>query len=407
MRARWEKLSRVRGPLLTRPFLLLAGLSAAALGLTVWRELSGLGYVTGLNDGYSWGLFKNFNVTTLTALSSGGYAVAVLVWLFNERQFHPIMRTAVLTSLLGYSAGMLALGADVGRPWNFVWIVDPRRWNEHSVLLEVAVCMTSYVLLALDVENMPPLLERIYLRSPSSRRRTLALVTFHVLQRTYPFGVALAFVLPSMHQSSLGALMYLAGPRVHPLWQTSMLPLLYLLMAYILGFTCVVLVLMLSSLAWRLGLDMELLGELSSIASWMTLGWLALRIGDLAYRDVLGLAFRLDEYSRFFLPELLLLLIPALALRVRTWRLQPAALFRLNLVLTFGGLYYRYAPTTMAFMPGGNYVYFPSVAEIMMSLGFVALAVLGFLMCVKRFAILPAPAVRRAADAAVTPFSTL
>jgi Ni/Fe-hydrogenase subunit HybB-like protein len=410
MTARWERLSRVKGPLVTRPFLILAGLSAVALALTMWRELTGLGYVTGLNDGYSWGLFKNVNVTTLTALGSGGYAVAVLVWLFDLRQFHPILRTAVLTSLLGYSAGMLALGADVGRPWNFVWIVDPRRWNQHSVLLEVAVCMTSYVLLALHVENMPPVLERIYLHSSSLRRRTLALGTFHVLQRTYPFGVALAFVLPSMHQSSLGSLMYLAGPRVHPLWQTPLLPLFYLLMAYILGFTCVVLVLMLSSLAWRLGLDTELLGELSSIASWMTLGWLALRIGDLAYRDVLGLAFRLDEYSLFFLPEVLLLLIPALGLRVRRWRMRPAALFRLNLVLTCGGLYYRYAPTTMAFMPGEHYVYFPSVAEILMTLGFVALAVLGFLVCVKHFAILPEPAVRLAADAggaAVAPFSTL
>jgi Ni/Fe-hydrogenase subunit HybB-like protein len=42
-------------------------------------------------------------------------------------------------------------------------------------------------------------------------------------------------------------------------------------------------------------------------------------------------------------------------------------------------------------LPGDRYSYFPSVAEIVMSLGFTALGVVGFLVAVKRFAILPAP----------------
>ena len=70
---------------------------------------------------------------------------------------------------------------------------------------------------------------------------------FYAVRAPFPFFVALAFLLPSMHQSSLGGLMYLAGPRVHPLWQTARIPLLYLIMAYILGLACVLMVLMLSS----------------------------------------------------------------------------------------------------------------------------------------------------------------
>ncbi|MGB2627103.1 MAG: Ni/Fe-hydrogenase cytochrome b subunit [Candidatus Acidiferrum sp.] len=406
MTATWQKCIRLKEPLLTKPFYLFAGLAALALLLGLFREFTGLGYVTNLNDGYSWGLFKNWNVTALTALGSGGYAVAVLAWIFNERRFHPILRTAVLTSLLGYGTGMLALGFDVGRPWNFIRLNDPRNWNMHSVLLEVAVCMTAYAILALDVENMPPFLERMY-RSSDPQKRERALKIFNFMQKTFPFGIALAFVLPSMHQSSLGSLMYLAGNRVNAIWQTPMLPLLYLVMAYILGFACVLLVLILSSYAWDLGRDFAILSKLASIMSWTTLVWLVLQFADLIYRGVLPQAFAFDKYSITFLAETVLLLIPAVALRSAAIRVNPKSLFRMTFLLALGGLLYRFTPTTIAFNPLGDYRYFPSVTEILMSIGFTSLAVAIFLYAVKKFAILPASAGKIAAEAAMAPFDTL
>jgi len=406
MTEHWERCVRLKEPLKTKPFLIVAGLAALGLLLGLYREFTGLGYVTGLNDGYSWGLFKNWNVTALTALGSGGYAVAVLAWIFNEKRFHPIMRTAVLTSLVGYGTGMMALGFDVGRPWNFVWLGDPRTWNHYSVLWEVAVCMTAYFMLALDVENMPPFLEKLY-RSEDPEKREKALKIFRFMQKTFPFGIALAFVLPSMHQSSLGSLMYLAGTRVHPLWQTAWLPLLYLVMAYILGFACVLLVLALSSYAWDLGWDADILGRLAQVMSWTSLVWIAIRIGDLVHRDVLGMAFAFDKFSLYFLLETALILVPALMLLSKAQREAPGSLFRLTFLTVLGGLFYRFTPTTLAFSPLGDYRYFPSVAEILMSIGFTALAVAVFLYAVKTFAILPASRGKIAAEEAMRPFDTL
>ncbi|HET6932430.1 MAG TPA: Ni/Fe-hydrogenase cytochrome b subunit [Candidatus Acidoferrum sp.] len=406
MTEHWERCIRLKEPLKTKPFLIFAGLAGLGLLLGLYREVTGLGYVTGLNDGYSWGLFKNWNVTALTALGSGGYAVAVLAWIFNEKRFHPIMRTAVLTSLVGYGTGMLALGFDVGRPWNFVWLADPRTWNHYSVLWEVAVCMTAYFMLALDVENMPPFLEKLY-RSDDPAKKEKALKIFRFMQKTFPFGIALAFVLPSMHQSSLGSLMYLAGTRVHPLWQTALLPLLYLLMAYILGFACVLLVLALSSYAWDLGWDADILGRLAQVMSWMSLVWIGIRIGDLVNRGVVGMAFAFDKFSLYFLLETALVLLPALMLLSRSQREAPGSLFRLTFLTAMGGLFYRFTPTTLAFSPLGDYRYFPSVAEIFMSIGFTALAVAVFLFAVKTFAILPASQGKIAAEEAMRPFDTL
>jgi Ni/Fe-hydrogenase subunit HybB-like protein len=406
MTEHWERCIRLKEPLKTKPFLIFAGLAGLGLLLGLYREVTGLGYVTGLNDGYSWGLFKNWNVTALTALGSGGYAVAVLAWIFNEKRFHPIMRTAVLTSLVGYGTGMLALGFDVGRPWNFVWLADPRTWNHYSVLWEVAVCMTAYFMLALDVENMPPFLERLY-RSDDPAKKEKALKIFRFIQKTFPFGIALAFVLPSMHQSSLGSLMYLAGGRVHPLWQTALLPLLYLVMAYILGFACVLLVLALSSYVWDLGWDADILGRLAQVMSWTSLVWIAIRIGDLVHRGVVGMAFAFDKFSLYFLLETALVLVPALLLLSKSQREAPGSLFRLTFLTALGGLFYRFTPTTLAFSPLGDYRYFPSVAEIFMSIGFTALAVAVFLYAVKTFAILPATQGKIASEEAMRPFDTL
>ena len=79
----------------------------------------------------------------------------------------------------------------------------------------------------------------------------------------------------------------------------------------------------------------------------------------------------------------------------------------MTFLLTLGGLLYRFTPTTIAFSPLGNYRYFPSVAEILMSIGFTSLAVAMFLFAVKKFAILPASAGKIAAEAAMPPFDTL
>jgi Ni/Fe-hydrogenase subunit HybB-like protein len=391
MHESWARAQRVGGRVLTIPFLVLSGIAAIGMILVVIREFVGLGGTTGLNDGYSWGLFKNFNVTTLTALGSSGYAVGILTWLFNRRKYHVVMRTAALISILAYTSALIALGVDIGRPWNFIWILDPATWNRYSVLLEVAICMTAYVLLGLQMENLPAFVERFIEGDYPQIWRTLASKVYTIVKRIYPFMIALAFVLPSMHQSSLGSLMMLAGPRVHPLWQSPILPILYLLMAYTLGFAAVVGILMVSCMIWKRPLDMHILSRLGYITSFCAMIWMAFYIGDIAGRGVLPVAFRFDFYSFWFFLQLALINVPMIILQKESWRNDPSKLYMSLVVLTVGGLLYRYIPTTIAFIPGDHYKYWPTIPELLMSGGFVALAVIGYLYTVKRYNILPVP----------------
>ena len=107
----------VGGPILTRSTRALLALGALAMALLAWRFLAGLGPVTGLNDGYPWGLWIAFDVVTGTALACGGYAMALLVYVLNRGRYHPLVRPAILTSALGYSLAGAAVAIDVGRPW--------------------------------------------------------------------------------------------------------------------------------------------------------------------------------------------------------------------------------------------------------------------------------------------------
>jgi Ni/Fe-hydrogenase subunit HybB-like protein len=132
---RWERAVPVYGfPVVTRFFLVLVALTMVALVLTGYRELAGLGPVSGMNDAYGWGIWKTFNVMVLTALGSGAFAVGIAAWVFRRKKLHSLMRMALLTSFLAYACGLLLLGIDAGRPWNFYWIVFPWKWNMHSQL---------------------------------------------------------------------------------------------------------------------------------------------------------------------------------------------------------------------------------------------------------------------------------
>ena len=143
----WETLG---GKVVTKPFLVLAALALIGVILMIYRYASGLGAVTNLSDGYPWGLWITYDVLVGTALGCGGYAVAILVYAFNRWEYHPVVRSAVLTSVFGYTLAGLAIFLDIGRYWNGYKLFLPWTVNFNSVLVEVALCIAAYVRGAVD-----------------------------------------------------------------------------------------------------------------------------------------------------------------------------------------------------------------------------------------------------------------
>jgi Ni/Fe-hydrogenase subunit HybB-like protein len=64
-------------------------------------------------------------------------------------------------------------------------------------------------------------------------------------------------------------------------------------------------------------------------------------------------------------------------------------MFHAHVVAAIGGMLYRFNPTTLAFQPKPGALYFPTPIELLISVGFVSLAVAGFMVAAKVFAILP------------------
>ncbi len=390
MSERWQRSVPVYDtPIWTRPFQCLCALGAIGLILVLYREIVGLGPTSGMNDAYAWGIWKTFNTMVLTGLGSGAFAIGIAAWIFRRDQLHVVMRTAVLTSFLAYIFGLTMLGIDVGRPWNIYWIAVPWHWNLHSPLLEVAVCMSIYATIPLFLENFPPAIEYLYDRWPDlpvNREKVEKMIV-----AGYPFVVSLAYVLPAMHQSSLGALMLLGGSRVSPLWQTPFLPLLYVWAAAFLGFAFVTVTLFLSSVAWKRPLDLEILAQLNRLTAWLIGSWLVFRLVDLTVRGQIRSAFQANMFAGLFWTELVLLGAALWQLRESVQSRSPRTMFYGALLTCVGGMLYRFDPTTTAFQPKPGAVYFPSVIELTISLGFVSIGVAMFILLAKLMPILPAP----------------
>jgi Ni/Fe-hydrogenase subunit HybB-like protein len=394
-----DHVTPVGGPLWTPAMKVLAGIFGIAMLLVAYRFIFGIGSVSALNDGYPWGSWKILNVLVLTALGSGGYALAFVVYALNRGKYHPLIRTAILTSVMGYTTGVIALGMDIGRPWNFWWVIMPWKWNIHSPLLEIAVCISAY-LIFLWIEMAMPMFER-WSQEPDSRLRRFSIRATRTVEKFFPLIMGMAIVLPTMHQSSLGSLFLVSGPRVHALWQTPLLPLFFLFSCFMMGYAAVVIASTLSSVTWKRPLEFSMLRQLSGVMGLVIAIHLVTRFVDVAARGALGSAFAFDGYSLWFLLEVALLAIPAYWMMARKAALTPGLLFKLAAMVALGGTVYRLGPSLIGFMPGSHWSYFPSVAEMTITLGFVALALMGYIVTVKRFPILtayPAP-VRAAPDA--------
>ena len=382
----------VGGPILTPSYRLLLAIAALGGVMMLWRFAAGLAAVSNLNDGYPWGVWIAFDVVTGPALGCGGYAVALLVYILNKGEYHPLVRPAILTSLLGYGLAVLAVTVDLGRFWE-LWKVPVYFWRwSHSPQLEVALCVALYVLV-LTIELSPAFFEK-WRTSPDSGLRSFAEKGYRLVKKSFVWILALGILLPTMHQSSLGTMMLLTGPKLHPLWFTPWLPLLFLVNAVIMGYGVVVLESHAAASAFGRRRETEMLGRLSKVAGGVAWFFVAFRVVDVAWR---GQAMRAlsEAYGIAYFLELALLVAGALILGSEVRRRQPGRQALAALLLVLGGTVYRFNVYLVGFRPGDHWSYFPAVPELLITFGIVALEIALYVAAVKTFPILagePAPA---------------
>ncbi len=366
------------GKILTKPFIILAVLAGIAGILLIKRFIFGIGAVTNLSDGYPWGMWIVYDVLVGTALGCGGYVLAILVYIFNKGKYHPLVRPAVLTSVFGYTFAGFSIFIDVGRYWQLYNIFLPWHVNLNSIMFEVAFCVATYVLV-LWIEISPAFLEKF--------NKTKALAFMNKILFIF---IAIGVLLPTMHQSTLGTLMIIAGDKLSALWQTGWLPLLFLISSIIMGYAIVVFESLYSSSGFKRPFETPILVKLGKLMAWLTLIFIIVRFGDIVWRGQLGLIFT-DGWvnSTMFIVENLLFIVPMIMLFSKKNQQNAKSLFLIAVAFLLAGSVYRFDAFLVGFDPGQGWHYWPSASELLITIGIIAMEIMAYLAFVKWLPILP------------------
>ncbi|HMN17594.1 MAG TPA: Ni/Fe-hydrogenase cytochrome b subunit [Ignavibacteriaceae bacterium] len=362
------------------------------------RFFFGIGAVTNLNNQYPWGLWIGVDVAAGVALAAGGFTTAALGHIIHKEEYHAIVRPALLTAMLGYTFVALGVFVDIGR-WYFIW--HPLiMWNGSSALFEVGICVMIY-LTVLYIEFLPIVTERFigrvnlpgFLSGLNKPIDKLLRALDRGLSKTMFIFIIAGVVLSTLHQSSLGTLMIIAGPKMHPLWQTPILPLLFLLSAISVGFPMVIFESLIASRSLGLKPEMHILSRLGSMIAPLLGIYLAFKIGDMFIRETFVYLTEFNTASVMFTIEMLFGVIIPLRMLLSTKVLKsPLFLFIASSLVVFGVLINRINNFVVAYTPPySTDSYFPSFGEISVTLGFVAMLVLAYRFVVINFPVISLP----------------
>jgi Ni/Fe-hydrogenase subunit HybB-like protein len=362
-----------------------------------YRLVAGLGAVTNLTDQYPWGIWIAIDVACGVALAAGGFTTAALVDIFHRDKYHGLMRPALLTALLGYTFVVIGLLADLGRYYNVWHPMLPDMWQGNSVLFEVGMCVMIY-LTVLYIEFLPVVTERfrgrVNLPGVLAKLNGIIDIFLHLADRTLGRVTSLfiiaGVVLSCLHQSSLGTLMIIAPTKMHPLWYTPILPLLFLLSAIAVGFPMVIFESLLASRSFKLKPELPVLSSIARYTPILLAVYLALKIGDLTLREAWPYVTEMSFSSIMFLAEIGVgVALPLILLSNRRLRHSAGGLFAAASMVILGVGLNRINVFLVAYHPPyAAKPYLPSIFEIAVTIGLIAALVLVYRLLVMIFPVI-------------------
>src|SRR3990172_6289471 len=217
-----------KGRLLTVFNLVSVPIMLAAAVLLYFRFTRGLGSITNLSQEYPWGLWIGFDVVTGVAFAGGAYVITFLVYILRQEKYHPIVRITVLNGFLAYVFYAGALLLDLGRPWNVINPIIGNSFGVSSVMFLVAWHFMLYMI-AEFIEFSPAVAEWLGWKRV---RKFLGGLTLGA--------VILGVTLSLLHQSGLGALYLMAKGKIHPLWYSEFIPILFFVSSIFAGLSLVI-----------------------------------------------------------------------------------------------------------------------------------------------------------------------
>jgi len=219
---------RPKGKIFTPFNMISAPVVLAGLVIIVIRFWKGIGAVTNLSQDIPWGLWIGFDVVTGVAFAGGAYVITFMVYILNIKKYKSIVRVTVLNGFLAYVFYAGALLLDLGRPWNVINPIIGNNFGTNSVLFLVAWHFLLYMIAQL-IEFSPAIAEWL---GKKRLHKVLSVMTVGAVI----FGITLSM----LHQSGLGALYLMAKEKIHPLWYSEFIPILFFVSSIFAGLSMVI-----------------------------------------------------------------------------------------------------------------------------------------------------------------------
>lgn len=372
----------------------------AAVGglLALYRFVFGLGPITNLDNYYPWGIWIGIDVASGVALAAGGFTTAFLAHILHRHHYEEITRPALLTAVLGYTFVAIGVFTDIGQYYDIWHLMLPKYWQPNSALFEVGVCVMMY-LTVLWIEFAPMIVERFKgkVNLPGEMfvfnglaEKLLNIVDKSLDKLMFLFIIA-GVVLSCAHQSSLGTLLTLAPTKVHPLWYSPFLPLMFLLSAFAVGYPMVVFESVWAHKSVGLKTNMNVLGDLARISPFIIGAYLAVKIWDMFNR---GSYVYLDDntiQSNMFIFEMVAgVIIPFLMFSSKKVRQSEPLLFLAAALFVICGVLLNRINTfvTSYNPPFADHSYVPHVLEALVTIGFICMIMLLYRIFVTIFPVI-------------------
>jgi Ni/Fe-hydrogenase subunit HybB-like protein len=360
--------------------LVLLSLMGIAFIIAMVRYAVGIGAISNLSYSYPWGFWISFDLFTGVAISSGGFLMAGAVYIFELKQFKPLLRPSILTAFLGYMLVVVALLVDLGHPERIWYMMI--HMNPTSVLLEIGICVMTY-LTVLAIEFAPAVFEGLKWQKFA-----------HLIHRFIMPFVILGVVLSTLHQSSLGSLLLIQPAKLYPLWWTPILPILFFVSALTIGLSMIIFESSVSARYFHRGLETHLLEKLARVIPIVLAIYLLIKFGQLAIAGDLKYLFTSGLMSILFWAEILIgAVIPIVLFSIKRIRQSPNGLLIGAVILLLGMILNRFNvswfavkhPDPLSYIPTfmSNVHYIPSLPEVLVSVGIFSAGILAFGLAVK------------------------
>lgn len=347
---------------------------AAGLSVAVYRWIVGL-HITNMSDGRPWGIWISFDMMSGIGLAAGAFTVAAVVYIFNLKKLYPILRPTILTGFISYILAALTLLVDLGLP-DRIWHVLVY-WNIHSPLFEIGWCVIVYTTV-LALEFSPIVFEALGWKVPLKMIRKI----------TIPL-VLLGIMLSTLHQSTLGTMLTAMPYRIHPLWYTGFQPLYFFMTAIGAGLAMTVFETYHSARTYQQKFELGIVSKLTKGIPWVLGSYFVIRIAELFISGKYVYLLQ-DAWPTFlYLIEMIGgVLIPVLLFSDPKVRNNPTGIVWAAF-LTMGGLILNRFNASLVFLNGD--FYFPSAAEIIVSIGLTCLGIIAFDAAVRFLPMFPEP----------------